>query len=373
MIADRTRVAAYTEALRQAVRPGCTVLDIGTGTGFFAMLACRLGARKVYAVEPDGVIQIARQVACANGCEDRIEFIQDISTRVELPERVDVIVSDLRGVLPWYQQHIATIADARERLLTPGGVLIPQQDRLWAAVVESPDFYAKHVGHQPEDSPDFDMSAARCIGTNAWAKFRARPEQLLTSARRWATIDYRTETDKDVRAQMAWTVARSGTAHGLVAWFDTILTQNVGFSNAPGEKPLLYGNAFFPLQQPVDVSKGDAIAVSLQANLLTDEYIWRWNTRVTSAQGAVEPKAEFSQSTAFVAAHALEGLRRGEASYVPVLSGREQLDRFILDQMDGSRSVGDIAEAVTAHFPMDFPTWEDALGAVGEMSRRYSQ
>ena len=64
---------------------------------------------------------MAREIAAANGFADRIDFFQELSTEVELPERADVIVSDLRGVLPAYQHHIGAIADARERLLAPGG------------------------------------------------------------------------------------------------------------------------------------------------------------------------------------------------------------------------------------------------------------
>src|ERR1700733_1423838 len=89
-VANRVRTEAYALALRQAIRPGCICLDIGTGTGFFAVLACRLGARKVIAVEPEDAIQVAREVAAANGCAERITFIQDLSTRVCLEERADV-------------------------------------------------------------------------------------------------------------------------------------------------------------------------------------------------------------------------------------------------------------------------------------------
>ena len=117
MIADRGRTEAYAEALRKAIKPGCVVLDIGTGTGIFAMLACKYGADRVYAVEPSDAIQVAREIAAANGYADRIVFIQDQSTRINLPERARVIVSDLHGVLPLLQHHLISIADARRRLM----------------------------------------------------------------------------------------------------------------------------------------------------------------------------------------------------------------------------------------------------------------
>src|SRR5687767_11640886 len=105
MISDDVRMGAFMRALRETVKPGAVVIDIGTGTGIFALLACRLGARRVYALEPDDAIQVAREIAAANGYADRIEFIQAMSTQVTLPERADVIISDLGGVLPWFQQH----------------------------------------------------------------------------------------------------------------------------------------------------------------------------------------------------------------------------------------------------------------------------
>jgi hypothetical protein len=64
---------------------------------------------KVYAVEPSDVIAVAREIACANGLGDRIEFIQAMSADVTLPERADVIVSDLHGVLPFFKQHLTSI------------------------------------------------------------------------------------------------------------------------------------------------------------------------------------------------------------------------------------------------------------------------
>src|SRR5271169_6051536 len=87
MVADRVRVDAYVQALRKTVREGSVVVEIGTGPGIFAVLACQLGASRVYAIEPTEIIQVAREVAGANGCGDRIEFFEDLSNRVTLPLR----------------------------------------------------------------------------------------------------------------------------------------------------------------------------------------------------------------------------------------------------------------------------------------------
>lgn len=293
MLSDRVRREAFTAALTRAITPGCTVLDIGTGTGFFAMLACRLGARRVYAVEPDEIIELARIAATTNGCADRITFLKQVSTEVELPEQVDVVVSDLRTVLPWFQHHIPAIADARTRLLKPGGILIAERDILWAAAVEMPEFYARHVGHQPQDTGGFDMSAARRLGSAAWAKVHASPEQLLTRPVRCAELDFRQVTETKLDTTIEWTAERCGTGHGFVAWFDTMLLGDIGWSNAPGREPMIYGNAFFPWEEPIALAAGDQIVVTLRADLVEGDYYWRWTTNVTRGQQEI---ARFKQS-----------------------------------------------------------------------------
>ena len=126
MIEDPVRTEAYLAALRQAITPGSMVVEVGTGTGFFAVMAVRMGAGRVYAIEADPAIAAAREVAQLAGCADRIEFIEAMSTEVTLPEQGDVLHSDLRGVLPAHQSHIPSIVDARTRRAAP-----PPARRRW--------------------------------------------------------------------------------------------------------------------------------------------------------------------------------------------------------------------------------------------------
>src|SRR5260221_8415885 len=95
MIYDEVRTSAYCQAIDEAVSPGDIVLDLGTGTGLLAMMAVRAGAEKVYAIEKTSIIGVAKANAEKMGMADKIEFIMADSRSVELPQRVDVIVSEV--------------------------------------------------------------------------------------------------------------------------------------------------------------------------------------------------------------------------------------------------------------------------------------
>ncbi|HQR36025.1 MAG TPA: 50S ribosomal protein L11 methyltransferase [Blastocatellia bacterium] len=370
MIADEVRMSAYVQALEKHVTPDSVVLDIGTGTGIFALLACRFGARKVYAIEPNEAIQVARELAAANGYADRIEFIEDLSTRVTLPEQANVILADLRGVLPLYDHNLPTMLDARARLLAPGGVMIPQRDSLWAALVSAPDLYEPYVKPWEEQSYGLNTQAARRIVINSWGAGRAKPEQMLTSPQLWTEIDYTNITDVNAHGELAWTMQQAGTAHGLCVWFDTVLTDGIGFSNAPGGGAKVYGSAFFPLNNPIDLELEDRVTVQLRADLVSDDYVWSWNTLVKDVDGAI--KSEFKQSTFFSAAISPKQLRKQADNYVPHLNETGQMDQFILSLMGGDKTHGEIARLVFEQYPHRFQNWRAALTHVAKLAAQYS-
>jgi protein arginine N-methyltransferase 1 len=371
MIADRVRVGAYARALRQAVEPGAIVVDIGTGTGIMALLACKYGAKRVFAIEPADAVTLAREIAQANGFADRIEFIQDFSTRVTLPERADVVVSDLRGVLPLHGHHIPAIVDARRRFLEAGGSLIPRRDVIRVAVAAAPDLYAPHVSPWEDAEHGIDMRAARRLGVNDWGRSQVRPNHLLLEPRPWATLDYATIDHADVSAEVGWRASRAGTGHGLVLWFDADLGHGVALSNAPGQPELVYGQAFFPWSQPVDLATGDTISVSLRATLVGEDYVWCWDTRVEA--GALGRfKADFRQSTFFAAPLSPSTLARRSADHVPALNEDGCIDRLILECLVARVPLGHIADRVLASFPARFAGRAEAMTRVGDLSARYS-
>ena len=373
MISDRVRTDAYAHALRDAVTPDSLVLDIGTGTGLFALLACRFGARHVYAVEPSDAIAVARDIARANGYSSRITFIQKRSDRVQLPAPVDVIVSDIRGILPMCQTSLQSIVDARCRLLAPGGTLIPMRDRLMAAPVESQQLFDRYTRPWDSQTHDLDMTAARALVTNAWYKGRSRPDQLLAKAQCWATLDYTSLDSAAVAGEVSWIAERTGTVFGLSIWFDSELGAGAVLSNAPESPELIYGSAFFPLSEPVDVCAGDKIDACLRADPVGDDHVWSWTTTIRASKNPSEPKARFEQSTFYSMPMIRAQLHKRAASHRPELTEDGRIALLILDSMRKRQSLEDIAAQLFADFPDRFKTRHAAFDHACSFSGKYAE
>lgn len=366
MFTDAARAVAYLTAIERAVRPGSVVVEIGTGVGYFAVAACRAGARRVYAIEVNTAVELGERVAADNACADRITFIRGDSRRVNLPERGDVLLSDLRGVLPLHGEHIQTLADARRRLLRQGAALIPLRDTLWAAPSAAPaDWQRDHV--LPGGAPyGIDRSAVverlRCD----WYRCHLDAHALLADAREWAALEYATIESPNVAGRAAWTFAREGVADGVAVWFDADLGSGVSLSNAPSAPRALYGQAFFPFERALPVRAGDTLAVDFRAHLANGEYLWGWDTTLARA-AAGEEQVSFRQSNLASRLVSLDSLRRLGPDHRPPRTASTAVWSTMIRLVDGSRTLGEIAAALRDAHPDVFA---DAAAALRFASTR---
>jgi protein arginine N-methyltransferase 1 len=170
---------------------------------------------------------------------------------------------------------------------------------------------------------------------------------------------------------MTWSVEKNATAHGFVLWFETRLTEEYGFSNAPGQPETIYGKAFFPFPDPLSLENGDQVSVDLKAEYVDQEYIWRWNTVHLSRGGS--QKAAFKQSTFWASPLSLKSLSLRESAHCPVLALQGEIDRHILNLMNGKKTLQDIAEDISRKFPTRYPSSKKALRRVSRLSSRYSK
>ncbi len=127
MLNDRARTQAYLDAIARIVRPGDVVIDLGTGTGVLAMAAARAGASRVYAIEASSFADTAEKTVADNGYADVVQIVRGWSTEIDLPERADVLLSEIIGNDPFAEGFLLYLSDARRRFLKPDGILLPDR------------------------------------------------------------------------------------------------------------------------------------------------------------------------------------------------------------------------------------------------------
>ena len=95
-LVDKKRTTAFREAIHKAVKRGDVVVDVGSGTGIFALFAAEAGAAKVYAVEVEHLLATSlRQTVTASKYKDVIEVVEGNALEVDLPKSVDVVITEL--------------------------------------------------------------------------------------------------------------------------------------------------------------------------------------------------------------------------------------------------------------------------------------
>jgi precorrin-6B methylase 2 len=313
-----TRLTQYERAIAAVVRQGDVVLDLGTGSGLLAVLACRAGARRVYAIEASDAVQMGTLLTSTTEFAERIEFVHATSQKVALSEQVDVIVGDIHDTFGFQPGGLASIMDVRDRLLKPGGTLIPQATELMIAPLEAAALYAREIDVWNGCVHGVGLSSIRPFAVSHVHPGRFDSDQLLSPAAAIGTLDLARATSLHFSGSAVTTIHRDGIAHGLCGCFVTTLAGDIRMGNVPGDSSTTnFAQAFFPFDQPVPVAAGDEVSISIDSH---DGHIARW--RAAISRGG-QRHAQFDHSTLngllVSPASAASRLRRGKPSQLRTL------------------------------------------------------
>jgi precorrin-6B methylase 2 len=155
MLEDRIRTSSFIRAIHRTVRPGDVVVDLGTGSGVLAVAAAQAGAKQVYAIEVRPIAEVAARFFRKSGLGDRITLVRGMSTEITLPEKADVLVSEMIGDEPLGERILEITADAVARLLKPGARLVPSALRIYATPVVVPTNVRQKAFFTPENLDRF--------------------------------------------------------------------------------------------------------------------------------------------------------------------------------------------------------------------------
>ena len=258
MVADKPRMDFYHAAVARHIQPGDRVVDLGTGTGILAAFAARRGAAQVYALDHSAIIQHARTLAEANRIEN-VDFVAIHSTDFTLPEPVDVILHEQMGDWLFDEEMIVNVSDLRDRLLKPGGSILPARFELYCEPVKLRDErhvpflwelrvhgfdYSSMERHRPQEPGYYhvrggDLGAVDYFLGETGA--RARASTCTRSAKRSLPAEIR----------FTRTVLRAGRLDGLAVYFRALVDDDLSLSSSPVDPGRAPHWGFRVLRRPI--------------------------------------------------------------------------------------------------------------------------
>ncbi len=361
MTFDSRRNQFYYDALAKIITPDSVVLDLGSGAGIHGILAAKLGAKKVYLVEPQDIITVANQIAQVNGYGDRIECLHGKIEDIELPEKVDIIISVFTGNFLLEEDLLPSLFYARDKDLKPGGVLIPQGAVMEAVPIYAPEIYENNIAVWSQPHMDIDQSPGRTYASQSIyyrtdlskTKYLAEPADLLA-------MDFYQATTTNCQTEVNYIIKESGLCHGFAGWFRMQLG-DTWLSTAPHEPPLHWSPAFLPLDPPIEVTAGEEISFKLQRPSLGD---WVWQVKTE--------KTKQLRSTFFSVPRTIKTIKKVTHDYQPQINDKGKAALYVLSHSDGAFSVKELGHDVKKEFPQLFSSPEKAINFVQGLVSRFS-
>ena len=361
----RNRHALFERAIAATVRPGDRVADLGCGTGILGLMCLKAGAGFSYEIETGPILEAARETFLRTGFAERAAFIREKTNRVTLPEPVDLLICDHVGYFGIDYGIIAMLQDARRRFLAPGGRIMPLRLVLRLAPVSSRKAFRRVTRWRaPKIAPEFRW--LNDLATHQKQTANLAAEDLLQDALPVAEIDFREDIPESLVMTAEFKAAQSGPLHGLAGWFEAELAPGIWMTNAPGHpKAITRPQAFFPIDPPIDVSRGEVIRTSLVIRHAEETIVWEVQLPAR--------KIRVRRST-------LEGelldaawRKRAEPGFTPRLSAEARAWQKVLACCDGTRTTQEVIAHVQETYPDLMPSAEEIAAFVTRVIERDTQ
>jgi 2-polyprenyl-3-methyl-5-hydroxy-6-metoxy-1,4-benzoquinol methylase len=362
MALDAVRNNAYAAALKHVVTPDSVVLDLGAGTGVLGLMAARLGAKRVYLVEPEDVITVAGELAAANGLQGVVRCMQGRVEDLRLPERVDVVVSVLTGNFLVTEDLLPALLHARDTLLKPDGVLIPSAAVMEVVPISAPELHDECVARWSVPQAGIDLSQARTYAANTvfYRSEELRCARWLAEPRPLHTMNFNQDAYVGVQSRVTFEMDDAAECHGWAGWFRMQLGDQ-WLSTSPRHAQVHWSSAFLPLDPPMAVARGERVSLAVTRAPFGD---WTWT--VESASGVRR------HSTLLAAPLNAAVLRRAALDYLPSLNGDGHAVLDTLSRCDRSTSVARLAQLLFEQYPDRYRDQAEALRLVQRVVKKYA-
>ncbi len=289
MLEDMARMKAYHAALFQNkadLIKDKVVLDVGCGTGVLSVWAAKAGARRVYAVEASQAVLLAQRLVASANVADVVKIFHNKIEAIDLPEPVDVIVSEWMGSLLLKESMFDSVAYARDQWLKPDGIMMPSHARILLGLYapthaydhtqfvrsglekELADWSETVVNLQKLDvdyscfTDELRTDLADYFIRNAIRVNYLSAENLPADAQvilefDCGSVDPATLTE--FSANFQFMIQKQAEIKGFLGWFTTDFPNGVVLDTGPGPVYTHWGQQLYPLEQGFTVTPGDQV------------------------------------------------------------------------------------------------------------------
>ncbi|XP_063355598.1 protein arginine N-methyltransferase 2 [Pelmatolapia mariae] len=294
MLSDKSRTEAYRQVIlsNSASLSSKRVMDLGCGTGIISLFCAQLARPSmVYAVEASSMAEYTRQLVKQNGCDEVVTVLQGRAEDIELPEQVDVLVSEWMGNCLLFEFMVESVLLARDRWLRDGGTMWPSSGALTLVPCQADSYYAEKMAFW-ERPYGLDFTPLQPL---AQQEFFTKPKfshiielcDCLAAPCDVISLDMYTLQVGDLeemKGQFHFCVEKSAVFHGFTAWFTVCFESleaggaTVELNTGPNSGPTHWKQTLFMLDRPLSVCAGDSISGTI---VLQRNPVWRRHMTVT--------------------------------------------------------------------------------------------
>jgi protein arginine N-methyltransferase 1 len=328
----------------------------------------KAGAARLYQIDVTPMIQVARDIARANGCGQTAVGIRELSNRARLPEMVDVIIADQLSHFGIGAGMPEIFNDARRRFLKPGGRTIPRRIELFVTPVNFPEMW-RVVTFWDKKPAGLNMGPAHVTAFNTGYPTENSPRRILGKPARMFTYDLTELTPGHLHAEAEIEVSAAGVMHGLSGWFVAELAPGINMTNSPFNKRRISRRAaFLPIEKPLVLRRGDRLKIKM--GIIAAQTMLSWTVTLLNSKG--EEKARFVHSTLKGMLLVPEDLAKTRPDFVPRLTDWGEARRSAIDLVNGKRTVAEIEKELFRLHRDLFPSLAQASEYVTEVLIPYS-
>ncbi|MEO6694580.1 MAG: methyltransferase domain-containing protein [Ignavibacteria bacterium] len=287
MLGDKLRVNTYYKAIQKNVNEGDVVIDLGTGTGILSFMASKKNPKKIFAIEHGKIIESAKTAAAHNGIKN-IEFVNVNSKNFKADEKADIIIHEQIGALLFDENMVENLIDLRDRVLKPGGKILPGKFEFFVEPVHIKDEEnVPYLWEQNIEGIKFDcFSDLKKEIKGSYGRLLIRPDAVdyfLSEPERILYFDIETMSGNDIPKKFEFNrkVLKSGKLNGLIIFFNIIFDEEIMLTTSPFTSKT-HWNIPLLRTETIYCNKGDVLKIYFEMGDPSDISTYKWSFKKQS-------------------------------------------------------------------------------------------